>query len=397
MKKTMAISVVSAMLFTMGTAAFADITTGVVGEEKYEWPNQFGFKNKIQVIREEQNISTDLEENNNLNLQPGDNIYLPLYYTTKEGETVTIGASKEEMTGHVPYTGEIDKKWKINLIDKSREMVETADFYKAESKDKNLIKGAIYVKVQTKEEYNSLDDMNYKLSVFVSEKYSQNKTEQIDVEGTFGNPKAEKPVDFDWENAVFGKAVWEVNKDEDGTATFNFKDDAYYTVKMFGGDKVMFDFDRNYNKEIANRYSEDLYFYNFRGNLDTFSATGTLTIPTDVPMYMYEVVNNNLKATAAVYNEETEAVELKTKSLGEYVLTPTKLDISAEIQDENTDAQQEQKPSGGENQENNDYFGGGSNSDKVNPNTGAEDMVTLAAVLAVVSIAGGAVLSRKTK
>ncbi len=397
MKKTMAISVVSAMLFTMGTAAFADITTGVVGEEKYEWPNQFGFKNKIQVIREEQNISTDLEENNNLNLQPGDNIYLPLYYTTKEGETVTIGASKEEMTGHVPYTGEIDKKWKINLIDKSREMVETADFYKAESKDKNLIKGAIYVKVQTKEEYNSLDDMNYKLSVFVSEKYSQNKTEQIDVEGTFGNPKAEKPVDFDWENAVFGKAVWEVNKDEDGTATFNFKDDAYYTVKMFGGDKVMFDFDRNYNKEIANRYSEDLYFYNFRGNLDTFSATGTLTIPTDVPMYMYEVVNNNLKATAAVYNEETEAVELKTKSLGEYVLTPTKLDISAEIQDENTDAQQEQKPSGGENQENNDYFGGGSNNDKVNPNTGAEDMVTLAAVLAVVSIAGGAVLSRKTK
>lgn len=397
MKKTMAISVVSAMLFTMGTAAFADITTGVVGEEKYEWPNQFGFKNKIQVIREEQNISADLEENNNLNLQPGDNLYLPLYYTTKEGETVTIGASKEEMTGHVPYTGEIDKKWKINLIDKSREMVETADFYKAESKDKNLIKGAIYVKVQTKEEYNSLDDMNYKLSVFVSEKYSQNKTEQIDVEGTFGNPKAEKPVDFDWENAVFGKAVWEVNKDEDGTATFNFKDDAYYTVKMFGGDKVMFDFDRNYNKEIANRYSEDLYFYNFRGNLDTFSATGTLTIPTDVPMYMYEVVNNNLKATAAVYNEETEAVELKTKSLGEYVLTPTKLDISAEIQDENTDAQQEQKPSGGENQENNDYFGGGSNNDKVNPNTGAEDMVTLAAVLAVVSIAGGAVLSRKTK
>ena len=73
---------------------------------------------------------------------------------------------------------------------------------------------------------------------------------------------------------------------------------------MFGGDKVMLDFDRTYDKAIADRYIEDLYFYNFRGELDEFSATGTLTIPVEQEMFMYQIVNGALKATDAVYSEE---------------------------------------------------------------------------------------------
>ena len=224
------------------------------------------------------------------------------------------------------------------------------------------------------------------MSLAVSERYSQNKTEAVEIEGVFSNPKAENPVNFDWENSVFQKEVWEVNKEEDGQATFSFNDDVYFTVKMFGGDKVMFDFDRNYNKEIASRYDEDLYFYNFRGNLDSFSATGTLTIPVEEPMYLYEVgSNNSLKATSAVYNEETEAMELKTKSLGEYVLTPKQLDVSQQ-ETENNKPQEEEKPqteipSYGENQEQQDYLSGG----KDNPDTGAKDMVSLAVSAAAVS------------
>ena len=217
-------------------------------------------------MRGEEALSYPLAEENEFDLQPGDTVYLPLYYTTKEGESVTIGASKEEMTGHVPYTGSIDKNWKLNFIDKSKDMIETAELYKANSSDKALVKGAVYVKAQTKAAYNSLDDLEFNIGVFVSERYTQNKTEQIQLKGVYSNPKSENMVDFEWENQVFEKAVWEVAEDQDGTATFNFNDDAYYTVKMFGGDKVMLDFDRTYNKEVANRYTEDLYFYNFRGD-----------------------------------------------------------------------------------------------------------------------------------
>ena len=403
MKKWIAFSMASAMLLTMSTAAFADIATGVVSEEKPGWPNEFGFGGQIKVMREEEVLSYDLEENNKIDLQPGDDLYIPLYYTTAEGESVTIGASKEEMTGHVPYTGSIDKNWKINFIDKSKTIIESTDFYRAESKDSGLVKGALYIKAQTADSYNSLTDLEFNFGVYVSERYSQNQTEQIQIEGVFANPKADKLVDFDWENNVYEKAVWEVAEDQDGTTTFNFNDDAYFTVRMFGGDKVMLDFDRTYDKAIADRYIEDLYFYNFRGELDEFSATGTLTIPVEQEMFMYQIVNGALKATDAVYSEENEAMELKTRTLGNYVLTPTKLDISAEVEtetpstdvDNNGGSTSQPAPGYGENSETNDYLSGGS--DKVNPETGADDLVGLMASLAVLSLVGGVALSRKRK
>lgn len=403
MKKWIAFSMASAMLLTMSTAAFADIATGVVSEEKPDWPNEFGFGGQIKVMREEEVLSYDLEENNKIDLQPGDDLYIPLYYTTAEGESVTIGASKEEMTGHVPYTGSIDKNWKINFIDKSKTIIGSTDFYRAESKDSGLVKGALYIKAQTADSYNSLTDLEFNFGVYVSERYSQNKTEQIQIEGVFANPKADNLVDFDWENNVYEKAVWEVAEDQDGTATFNFNDDAYFTVRMFGGDKVMLDFDRTYDKAIADRYIEDLYFYNFRGELDEFSATGTLTIPVGQEMFMYQIVNGALKATDAVYSEENEAMELKTRTLGNYVLTPTKLDISAEVEtetpstdvDNNGGSTSQPAPGYGENSETNDYLSGGS--DKVNPETGADDLVGLMASLAVLSLVGGVALSRKRK
>ena len=403
MKKWIAFSMASAMLLTMSTAAFADIATGVVSEEKPGWPNEFGFGGQIKVMREEEVLSYDLEENNKIDLQPGDDLYIPLYYTTAEGESVTIGASKEEITGHVPYTGSIDKNWKINFIDKSKTIIESTDFYRAESKDSGLVKGALYIKAQTADSYNSLTDLEFNFGVYVSERYSQNKTEQIQIEGLFANPKADNLVDFDWENNVYEKAVWEVAEDQDGTATFNFNDDAYFTVRMFGGDKVMLDFDRTYDKAIADRYIEDLYFYNFRGELDEFSATGTLTIPVEQEMFMYQIVNGALKATDAVYSEENEAMELKTRTLGNYVLTPTKLDISAEVEtetpstdvDNNGGSTSQPAPGYGENSETNDYLSGGS--DKVNPETGADDLVGLMASLAVLSLVGGVALSRKRK
>ena len=59
MKKWIAFSMASAMLLTMSTAAFADIATGVVSEEKQGWPNEFGFGGQIKVMREEEVLSYD--------------------------------------------------------------------------------------------------------------------------------------------------------------------------------------------------------------------------------------------------------------------------------------------------------------------------------------------------
>ena len=53
--------------------------------------------------------------------------------------------------------------------------------------------------------YNSLDDLEFNIGVFVSERYTQNKTEQIQLKGVYSNPKSENMVDFEWENQVFEK------------------------------------------------------------------------------------------------------------------------------------------------------------------------------------------------
>ena len=86
----------------------------------------------------------------------------------------------------------------------------------------------MYIKATTVPTYNSLEELEFELGVYLSERYSKNKTEQLSLNGRLSNPKSEKPVDFEWENNVFEKAVWEVAEEEDGTATFNFGDDAYY-------------------------------------------------------------------------------------------------------------------------------------------------------------------------
>ena len=136
--------------------------------------------------------------------------------------------------------------------------------------------------------------------------------------------------------------------------------------------------------------------------MDTFSATGTLTIPVEQPMYLYQVVKGELEAVDAVYNEEEQAMQLKTKSLGNYVLTEEKLEIAAKPQQKPQAAPQQENALPQENagngvmQENssNDYLSGG---DKGNPDTGAQDLSAVMAALAVVSLAGGLTLLKGKK
>lgn len=83
MKKMMAISVASAMLLTMGTAAAADIQMGLVSEEKLSWPQDFGFGQQLVVLRGEEAIEQEMDKA--MELQPQDEIYIPLYYNYRRG------------------------------------------------------------------------------------------------------------------------------------------------------------------------------------------------------------------------------------------------------------------------------------------------------------------------
>lgn len=406
MKKLLSLSLASAMVLAASTTAFADISFTSTSSDRADWPNEFGFGGKIIVMNDKTHTATDLESANNLQVAPGDSIYMPLYHnvTAVVGESgPTIGESGEATTGVIPYKGNVDKNWKINFVEKSKRFIETAEFYKADSDDTNLLRNAVYVKLTAVEVLDSVNKEDFNFGVNVSEKGSQKKTKQVYVKGEFSNPISANPVDFEWTNTVEGPTVFEVGKNDDGTATFEFEDGVVYSVKMFGEEKVLLNLSRTHDKNLMTQYDTDLQFYNFNGSNDAFSAVGTLSIPSDEEVYVYEM-KNGLKPVEYTYNENNEALEIKTRVLGNYVVSPIELDTTPFVEDSNANDTVEE-----ETVEEITFtdgittnFGNGSNSsstgsNKPNPSTGANSMVNTAVALAVVSLVGGIALSKKSK
>lgn len=407
MKKVFSGVLASAMVLSMGASAFADISFSSNSNNSADWPNEFGFGGKLTVLDSENAVLSDinLDDSERITVYPGSTIYMPLYHNVLASEPV-VGESGEPEVGVVQYKGKIDKNWKINFVEKSKRFLETAEFYKASNTDKNLTNNGVYVKVTVVDELDSVEKEEINYGVFISEKGTQNKTAQAYVKGDFSNPMAPNYVDFDWANQVYSKTVWEVEKGTDGTATFNFNDDASYTVKMFGEEKVLLDLTRDYDKNLLTKYNEDLEFFNFNGSHDTFSTTGTLSLPADKGVFVYENTKNGLNPITYTYNDDTEMVEFKTRTLNNYVISPKELDttLSPDSDSDNNDSNNDSN-SGSDNTENDsnseqDYFGGNSSSnsgsgDKTNPSTGADDFVGAAAALAVVSLVAGVALLKK--
>lgn len=391
MKKILTLSLASAMVLSMSTGAFADISFGSNSSSTADWPNEFGFAGNLLVFDGDAILSTEIGESNSITIHPGNTIYMPLYHNVIGDGIVTIGESAPT-TGVIPYKGKIDKNWKVNFVEKSKRFIDTAEFYRAKTDDKNLVDGAVYIKVEVVEELDSVKKETINYGVYVSEKGGKNKTKQVYVKGDFSNPTAPNFVDFEWSNQVSGPMVWEVEKNDDGTAIFDFEDEATYSVKMFGSEKVLLNLSRTYDKKIVSKYDVDMEFYNFKGDHDSFSAVGVLSVPGDKNSYAYEIVKGGLKPVDYSYNSEDETIEIKTRVLGSYVVSEKELEI--EVDEEEVETEKPSTDGSGNNSTGNGSTG---STNKPNPSTGANSMVDAAVALAAVSMVGGVALLKKRK
>ena len=163
-------------------------------------------------------------------------------------------------------------------------------------------------------------------------------------------------------------------------------------------------------KEISSKFEDQNFKYvSFPGG-PSFYFTGTMTIDVSDEMedfggnfYVYRYLRGKLEKIDAVVDTEEETISFETKNLGRFVITDKELadgtivDESFVSQPETPSEQtpSEQTPSDestGTVSDNNDYQGG---SDKVNPDTGAEDYAALAATAAVAALTGAALLKKK--
>ena len=318
------------------------------------------------------------------------------------GETEIV---VEESFG--PYTGEIGKSWSINFVEKSENYVENASFYRANYKDKGLVDGAWYIKVELKDEFDSVNEDEVYFRVYIADNEHKVATEKVYVKGTYTN-EVVKPIDFEWTNQVNSSAaVYEVADGENGTAVFDFVDKAFYTVKMYAKEKVYLNLDTTHNTTFVKNHpeAEVSAFFNFKGTNSNFSRTGELLLACDEKdMQVYQLDSKgNYTPVDATYVEDYMVVHtgekvdgylFKTKELGNYVIASNLDEIVENGEVEETNPTTPTNPDVSETPVENPNVGGADYS-KPNPNTGAEDFVGVAVAIGMVSVFSAAALALK--
>ena len=314
------------------------------------------------------------------------------------------------VVSHGHYTGNIDKNWSINLIEKSTgvaELIEKAELYKATAVDytsyskhtDEIAPNAVYLKITLEDEWKTTSSETLKYYVYVANnKSNTQKTNEVWVSGKYANTDV-REVSFDWTNDASKPGLWKV-KNGNGIAVFDFADKAFFSVKMYEGETMYLDLGTAYDKAIAGEMDAEAdSFYKFDNTNANFARTGELIIVSDddslVP-YEIDADGNFVKVDAeyvenyavAHTNQKVNGFVFNTKQLGNYVLSTEELGEEeepaepAEEPDEEPDEEPVEETPAPE-------------TNKPNPNTGAEDFVGLAVSLAVVSVAAAGALALK--
>ena len=329
--------------------------------------------------------------------------------TIKPGYTNKVNVT-ETVVSHGHYTGNIDKNWSINLIEKSTgvaELIEKAELYKATAVDytsyhkytDEIAPNAVYLKITLEDEWKTTSSETLKYYVYVANnKSNTQKTNEVWVSGKYANTDV-REVSFDWTNDASKPGLWKV-KEGNGIAVFDFADKAFFSVKMYEGETMYLDLGTAYDKAIAGEMDAEAdSFYKFDNTNANFARTGELLIVSDdsslVP-YEIDADGNFVKVDAeyvenyavAHTNQKVNGFVFNTKQLGNYVLSTEELGEEEEPAEEPTTEEPVveepvvEEPVVEE-------------TNKPNPNTGAEDFVGLAVSLAVVSVAAAGALALK--
>ena len=312
------------------------------------------------------------------------------------------------VVSHGHYTGNIDKNWSINLIEKSTgvaELIEKAELYKATAVDytsyhkytDEIAPNAVYLKITLEDEWKTTSSETLKYYVYVANnKSNTQKTNEVWVSGKYANTDV-REVSFDWTNDASKPGLWKV-KEGNGIAVFDFADKAFFSVKMYEGETMYLDLGTAYDKAIAGEMDAEAdSFYKFDNTNANFARTGELVIVSDdsslVP-YEIDADGNFVKVDAeyvetyavAHTNQKVNGFVFNTKQLGNYVLSTEELG-----EEEVAEEPAVEEPAPAEPVEETPA----PETNKPNPNTGAEDFVGLAVSLAVVSVAAAGALALK--
>ena len=131
MKKVLSVALASAMVLGMGANAFA-ISYSTGSNDKADWPSNFKFDGELFVTNKDGDIveeaSTELNDSESVNFEPGDVIWMPLYADDQLSYDADWGEGKDEVEA-------------INAIELDEVQYDVTEFesYKARKNDDGKI------------------------------------------------------------------------------------------------------------------------------------------------------------------------------------------------------------------------------------------------------------------
>ena len=119
MKKVLSVALASAMVLGMGANAFA-ISYNSSTNDEASWPKNFRFEGQLFVTNKDGDIvedaSTDLTDNKNVDFEPGDVIWMPLYADHQKVYETSLTEGKDDIDAQEEHkvaeaSVDTDEKW----------------------------------------------------------------------------------------------------------------------------------------------------------------------------------------------------------------------------------------------------------------------------------------------
>ena len=126
MKKVLSVALASAMVLGMGANAFA-ISYNSSTNDEASWPKNFRFEGQLFVTNKDGDIvedaSTDLTDNKNVDFEPGDVIWMPLYADHQKVYETSLTEGKDDIDAQEEHkvaeaSVGTDEKWCYYAVDK---------------------------------------------------------------------------------------------------------------------------------------------------------------------------------------------------------------------------------------------------------------------------------------
>lgn len=329
MKKILALTLAAVMAAGMTTTAFAaDVEVDSV---------EFGDRATLFKYSSDDNIGKAVPADERDVLEPGATYYISLKINGEE-TVLTQNDIDYDSSDMNKYKAFFDEKYgELGDFEVDYKKIETYSDNDGAWDEKGDYRYVVVFTTPEDNDSNPYYDVAGSIKVGTSSSKA-NKTTGYPLDVTVAKDYIKKfDGDFTDEdgNEYDNGAVVKFEKDL-GEIDIDFGEEAMFTVDATGQGRLNLIWNTDFLSEIADLdKSANMDFLTFKGE-PRFNKNGTMYIYASDDTFLYEVVDGKLEKVDADYNEDYEAWEFKTRTLGTYVISDKELDletINTEVDD----------------------------------------------------------------